>query len=152
MPDEIDRILDRALAGYSEVEAPVGLERRVLNRIRGERRRRGWRWVWIAATAAAAGLVVIGVVREERPVAKKEQASLTLARQATKGDDLPHRKIVRRRRVRAPRPLPLTAEERALVALVEQHPEAVGGMAKSGDDVEIPEIEIQPLESEDEEP
>src|SRR5436305_2365987 len=51
MQDDLDRLIDCGLAGYSSAEPLVGLEQRVLRRVRSVRRRRRWGLVLIPAAA-----------------------------------------------------------------------------------------------------
>src|SRR5436305_7129563 len=51
MQDDLDRLIDCGLAGYSSAEPLVGLEQRVLRRVRAVRRRRWWGLVLIPAAA-----------------------------------------------------------------------------------------------------
>jgi len=60
--DELDRIIDGALAAYSTAEPPAGLEERVLSRIRAAetlRRRAIARALTLAAVAAAVLVVIV---------------------------------------------------------------------------------------------
>jgi hypothetical protein len=69
--DEIDRVLDAALAKYASAEPRQGLDERVLANLRAEQARlpdRAW-WRW-SVMAALAGLVVVAVTltwRTARP-------------------------------------------------------------------------------------
>ncbi len=56
MADEIDDLLDRALGSYSAGEPLDGLERRVLARVRGNKRREV-HWNWMAVVACLVVLV-----------------------------------------------------------------------------------------------
>ena len=79
--DELDQMLDDALAEYREAEPLAGLEDRVLMRVKSqaERARRPW-WQWNAIAAAAAVLAIAawigfgGRARHEAPapVAQKQ--------------------------------------------------------------------------------
>jgi hypothetical protein len=79
--DELDQVLEDALAEYREAEPLAGLEDRVLQRVKSqaERARRPW-WQWNAIAAAAAVLAIAawigfgGRARHEAPapVAQKQ--------------------------------------------------------------------------------
>jgi hypothetical protein len=58
MQDDLDRLIDGALSGYSNVEPLAGLEDRVLNRVRVEASRRRRR-IWILGVLAAPALVAL---------------------------------------------------------------------------------------------
>jgi hypothetical protein len=68
--DELDRVLDAALAKYAAAEPRAGLEERVLANLRAERApvpdRAWWRWSVIAALAAVF-LVALALRRSGRP-------------------------------------------------------------------------------------
>jgi len=162
--DELDRRIDNALAGYSGAEPLAGLEERVLRRVRVASRRRVLGWA--AAIAVAASVVVtvsvvraphhsdpptyrVGIPAVVRPVPVVDKARVVTVRRAR----------TRARRARPlpkleqfPTPVPLTAEERALVAFVEHHPaEAQQVFAalqkRSNEPIEIQPIQIPPLRS-----
>lgn len=51
--DELDKILDSALASYSQEEPRPGLDRRILNRIRAEGETRRFPWLpWTVANSS----------------------------------------------------------------------------------------------------
>jgi len=72
-PDELDSLMERALASYTPQEARPGLEPRILASVAAASRvrRRGWNWkpLWALATAAAlVAVIAIPVVfRLPRP-------------------------------------------------------------------------------------
>lgn len=57
--DELDRLLDAALAGYGSAEPRIGFESRVLARVRMEKPRLVIRWATVAAALAALMMVVL---------------------------------------------------------------------------------------------
>ena len=62
--DELDRILDAALAKYTAVEPRTGLEERVLATLRAEQARvpdRAW-WRWSVLAAVAAMVIVVAIL------------------------------------------------------------------------------------------
>src|SRR5262245_10297085 len=67
---KLDAWLDEALARYSAAEPHAGLEKRVLERLQTEKRglSRHWWKVWAPALAAAAALIVVTVVVQNRDV------------------------------------------------------------------------------------
>jgi hypothetical protein len=69
-PDELDKLLDEALANYSSEEPRPGLEQRVLHRVRaaGTPHRFGWRR-WAIAIPALASLVLLAVTHLGKPLA-----------------------------------------------------------------------------------
>jgi hypothetical protein len=165
--DDLDRMIDSALAGYSSAQPLAGLEERVLNRVRLSARRRVI--AWAVAGAVVASLVVAAIfVRmprvpataihdtaavetpaPPRPVLQESQVApkRRWGRAATKGAE-PPRPLPKLEAF--PVPTPLTAEERALLALVEHHPdEAMRLVAKrreSNKPIEIDPIQIAPIQ------
>lgn len=158
--DNLDRLIDGALAGYSNAEPLAGLEGRVLNRVRVKLAMRRRVFAWAVAFAAVASVVVVGIViRTERHVAVPKPAEIVQAKPAlpTAVTRLPRvmPKRVSVKRSGRPKPLPkleqfpspapLTAEERALVALAQQDPEELGKFAEMERQSEAP-LEIQPIQ------
>ncbi len=155
--DELDRLIDGALAGYSDAEALAGLEERVLNRVRAARaRRRRW-FAWAAVAAVAASVVVVGiVVRVERRLSVPKPAEVVKVAPAPASSAVMRpvervRHVARRRQPgvlpkleQFPTPTPLTAEERALLALARQDPEELGKFAEMERQSDAP-IEVQPI-------
>jgi hypothetical protein len=167
--DDLDRMIDSALAGYSSAQPLAGLEERVLNRVRLSARRRVIAWA-VAGAVVASVMVAAIFVRMPRAPAP---ASHDVARLQTPGPSLPvpvkeeprvapkHRRgRIATMRAEPPRPLPkleqfpspmpITAEERALLAFVKHHPaEAKQFVAErqNGDKpIEIEPIEMAPLQ------
>jgi hypothetical protein len=164
--DELDRRIDNALAGYAGAEPLAGIEERVVRRVRVASRRRAFGWA--AAIAVAAGLVAaVIVVRAPQHAMPK---SNVIARVETVSPPRPvpvaeKPRVVPVHRVKSrvlrpgplpkqeqfPAPTPLTAEERALLALVEHHPaeaqHVFAELQKSGEPIEIQPIQIPPLQS-----
>ncbi len=161
--DELDRRIDSALAGYSDAEPLAGLEERVLRRVRLATRRRMLGWA--AAFAVAAALVVtaivvraphhsdpptyrVGIPAVMRPAPVVEKPRVVAVRRSKP-------RAVRARRLpkleQFPAPTPLTGEERALRAFVEQHPaearQVFAELQKSNEPIEIQPIQISPLQS-----
>jgi hypothetical protein len=79
-PDELDRLLDEALASYSSEEPRPGLERRVLKRVRAERapRRFGW-WRWAVAVPVLASLLALAVTHRVKSPETTAQRNLASA-------------------------------------------------------------------------
>jgi hypothetical protein len=163
MRDELDRLIDDAVASYSDVEPRLGLEARVLNRMHVLRARRRI-FAWGMGLAVAASVVVVGIVirTEQRPTSKPaEVARVTRAEEPTP-TTRPVAKVRPAKRARRPQflpkleqfpaPTPLTAEERALIAFAQLHPrdaEMFAELQKQADEpVEIERIRIAPLQSE----
>ena len=166
MKDELDRILDDALASYSAQEPRLGLERRVMTRIRseGETTRHPWlRPALAAAVIACAAMAVVmwrtesvrrpgPVAPVERTIAKKTEPPSPVASQEAAqhaghrragrpehGKRLPHRG-------RFPTPAPLPPAEVAFATFVRQAPEAARQLAAGDKPLEIQAINIRPLE------
>ena len=157
---ELDRIIDGALSGYSEAEPLAGLEQRVVNRIRiAETRRTRFRF-WQFGVAGAVALLVVVVValwtdRSPAPrptvaeVVRPPKPPVSTGSSPAPATRLPTRRT-RRARVLPKEPqfptiAPLTAEERALIALAQYPPSEVGSRFADGP-IEIQAIEIKPLQ------
>src|ERR1017187_9325760 len=135
-PDALDRALDKpldnALAQYSSEEPLAGLEQRVLNRVRAEGAppRSGFgRRVAATGVAVVAG-VVVAAVWWGRPVPPPPCPG------------------------QARRPVPLSSEERALLALVARAPDQAREalldlQRRSTEPIQVEEIRIEPLRSDD---
>lgn len=158
MADELDKLIDAALAGYSTAEPLEGLEGRIVRRVRAAEADRKRRPAWgVAIPAMAAAMLLVWALRPPKPavpaaeVVKQPPARVEIA---------PAPKIVavaprvRQRTVRArkelpkrnvfPASAPLTTEERLLVQLARSHPEALAGQVSG--EIEIKPIEIAPLQ------
>jgi len=163
--DKLDRLIDGALADYSDAEPLAGLEARVVSRVRvaGAGRRR--MFAWGLGFAVAASVVVVGIlIWNGQRVALKPTVASGVAHVepppavSIKGA-IRVRPAARSRHSRAlpkldqfPAPTPLTPEERALITLVQRHPrdaEIFAELQKQADKpVEIERIRIAPLQSE----
>ena len=148
----LDTLLDDALASYSRHEPRAGLEARVMARVHAEGRpaRRGWMLFALAAVALAGIAITIATrPREHRP----QSAVIASAPPAPQVQPQPlppraqHLRKPRRepRRESFPSPVPLTPEERALVAFLQQSPEAVRQLARPAGPITIEAIDIRPL-------
>jgi hypothetical protein len=154
--DDLDRLLDTALAGYSCEEPRPGLEQRVLAHIQAvdTPRRFGWRWA-VLIPAFASVLLIATVYRrgphqaipggkivavqapavEVRPAARPVASPPITARRTV---TFPKRSVF-------PLPSPLSPEERALVDLAARFPDQAREVLadKRGiEPIEIPEIQI----------
>jgi hypothetical protein len=169
-PDELDKLLDEALASYSSEEPRPGLEHRVLSRVRAEvtPRHFGW-WLWAVAIPVLASLLVLAISQRLKPQPPTAQPNLASASPPVTTVVLPagSRHVAPRRARRAvnrpavtrsplpkrgvfPLPTPLSAEERALVDLVTRFPDQAREVSIEADQrsmqpIEILRIEIPPL-------
>jgi len=154
--DELDRLIDCALATYSEAEPLAGLDQRVLERVRmadAARNPRLW-WTWAAIFVSAAVLVMITVNRPHfvgqvgnlRRVDNPPQPSTYLppptpvTNRRAEYHPAPHRRTVPKPS-QFPTPVPLTPEERALLTLARLEVQAPTNPRP----IEIEPIEIAPL-------
>jgi hypothetical protein len=174
-PDELDKLLDEALASYSSQEPRPGLEQRVLRRVRaaGTPRRFGW-WRWAIAVPVFASLLPLAVTHLVKPPAiahrVKPQAAtvernLSSAEAPTTTDVAPteprpaaprpaHRVVNRPVVARSPLPklgvfplpVPLPPEERALVDLVTRFPNQAREVLIEADQRSRQPIEIRRIE------
>jgi hypothetical protein len=167
--DELDRVIDGALASYTGAEPLAGLEERVLNRVRVAQPVRRRVFAWAFGLAFAVLLVVVGIVirTERRTVPRSEVAQVANVAPppAIKEPPVVLKRVARiaHRRVakvsalpkldQFPAPSPLTTEERALIALVERDPKQAqmfADLQKQADEpIEIQGIQIAPLENDE---
>ncbi len=123
MRDRVDELLDEALAGYV-AEPRAGLERRVLHRVRSARKR-FWLWIPVFAVAMLACLyvvtrrdrvpvVVVPIPIRHEVIAEAPVAAKHVVRPLRAG--LPKKDVF-------PSQTGLTEGERALLMLMQRHPE-----------------------------
>ena len=157
--DELDRMIDGALASYSDAEPLAGIEQRLVNRVHAVRNRR--RWLAWGVGAAVTASVVVGMswsghktIREKTPVAvARVRRQASPPKTAVISAPRARVRVKRAARPRAlpkleqfPTPTPLTAEERALVAFVRgNEEEARQVLAANEDRIQIEGIQIQRL-------
>jgi len=169
--EELDKLLDDALASYSCQEPRAGLPGRVMARVQSEGERSPARWfVWAFAAAALACVVVALMMwRRESPaplvatsVPPHQEKSVTpplVTPPVGAGSVQAVRQpAVRRYRVHSPAPQPLpkreslpspdppSVEERTLLAFAQLAPEAVKWLQQPEKPLEIEAITIRPLE------
>jgi hypothetical protein len=159
MQDDLDSLIDRALAGYSAVEPLTGIEGRVIERARIERAARRRKRVWWMAALAAPGLAaMVFVVPMQRPApppapVARIAAPVVVRSPAPKATEAKQRvrprPVVRQlpKRDQFPTYTPLTREERMLLSLAASNPEA--WPAPLAGEIEIKPIEIAPLQVDD---
>lgn len=162
--DELDKILDGALASYTQEEPRPGLDGRILNRIRTESHTRRFTWLrWAVAVPAFACLVILAVtILTKRnsvqrplpaPIMAKTAAASPIARAAVQTIVTRRRpkQLRLRKRQQFPTPTPLTDEERALLAFVAHSPKQAqevfaDAKSRSAEPIHIKEISIEPLQ------
>jgi hypothetical protein len=165
--DELDQILDSALASYCAQQPRPGIEQRVIARLLQPAMRRHW-LRWVVPVPALAGLLLITywikpsaspastpqyVVRKE-PVKRDLQPSpATTVAQAAPGRKV---RVMRPSVVKAavfPTPSPLTEEERVLVQLAASAPELLHSVQIDrqhwNQPLTVEPINIPPLDSPD---
>jgi hypothetical protein len=166
--DDIDRMIDRAVSLYGQATPLVGLEQRILNRIRfADSGRRGARWLRIAL-ALATVLLLVAIGLRTRP-SSGPTAPKTMARTIENAPLRAHvgngaarvdaaatvRERLSVQRIHRARPLPkermfprlppLSQEERNLLAYARMQPVEIQG-ARTIQPIEIEPIKIQPLQ------
>ncbi len=141
--DELDGILDDALASYTLREPRAGLSARILARVRAEDTAPRWSWLRFAAAGLAlAGLVVAIEMRQsETPLPIRVQKADPVAIVPVVRTVKPHRAVQR-----SPRRESLTREQRALLAFAQQAPSAALELAQPDKPLEIEAINMQPLQ------
>jgi hypothetical protein len=150
----LDQLLDNALRQYGAAEPRLGLEGRVLARLRAEQSRPAlnWhpRWLLVAVAAVAALAFMVALVSRKRyepaglaPIAKARQLPApspvkpqqvpgptassqrqAKARNPTKPFSLP-------KRDQFPSPAPLSEQEQMLARYVSQYPREAGATARA---------------------
>jgi len=147
-----DELIDRALADYTSPVPPLGLEARVLRRIRAGGAAERWSlWPWMVVAAACCLLagVAVWILRAPAPAPPRIVVSKMVPQPHGETSKLPIRTIQRRQK-RLPARAPLTREERALVAFVKSAPEQALRSFGPMQPIEIAplsidKIEVQPL-------
>jgi hypothetical protein len=171
---ELDQLIDAALSSYSATEAQPGIEQRILTHALAEyprRKRAIWAWA-VAVPAAACLLAFLFVAGRHISHPNTLQATATTAppaiaatpRETPAMDSFPSpRKQTIPRKVSTqpstarealpkeevfPSPSPLTAEERAAIALVREPPQMPRQIDAAGVEISpihIAEMQIRPI-------
>ena len=173
--EHLDKILDEALSEYREAEPLTGLEDRVLQRLVSQPQKQISPWLrWSIATVAAAALsLAIWLAVQGRPgrndaterqaagqstqvpiAPRVASAAATLATPRHSGTPAgsQHARLTASAVIGAlppqfPVPVPLTGDELAFMAALEQNSEALRASSTSNEPIAIAEIEIKPLSS-----
>jgi len=155
--DELDRVIDGALAGYSVAEPLAGLEERVLNRVRVAARSKQLTWAFAFLAVTAVVVAVIAVRTPRQPASKGNDITRVItpapvpAVEKARAVPKQHRQRLLPKQEQFPSPTPMTSEERALLAFVSQHPaeaqQVFAELQKSNEPVEIQPIQIPPLQT-----
>jgi hypothetical protein len=165
--DELDELIDRALARYVEAEPVAGLGDRVLQRVRAADRHIGGRWAWWAVPSAAllGAVALIHIwngrvpVKTEAVQADKGASAVILPVSVPPRWSFDARWHSRARRAshlpkleNFPARTPMTEEERALVRLVSQSPNQAVRLFSQDErnpmePIKIEPIQIEPLET-----
>ena len=155
--DDLDRVLDVALAKYASVEPRAGLEKRIVANLRAADRRPGRRSWWIWGFAAVAAIVLVAATLTWRswtahpPIANHppnpQQVPISPKFASREGSNVASRKPATRATVRRayrhdvvatnpkldvfPSPLPLSEQEKILAAYIENFPEHAALVAEA---------------------
>jgi hypothetical protein len=151
---DVDALLDRALARYSQEPRP-GLEQRILNGIRLNReKKRRLILAWAFALPMLAGGLLLSFLRNPRTL-HHEAAQAAIHKVRSSAPLSARLPVVARNRKPLPTqaifpaPVPLTDGERALLALAAQYPAAAElaiNLGKNNSEpIEIAPLDIQPL-------
>jgi hypothetical protein len=152
--ERLDLILNAAIRDYSNPEPRAGLEQRILRHVQTTPYRHSpWRFAWALVVAAIVVVVLIAIParRVSPPVlallpppvpqaAANSPSSASSPPPRTSGHPSS-------RRSKDPDPLPLTAEERALLRLIQEQPEQA--LAVLSQPAELEALTIEPLEIEE---
>ena len=141
--DELDAVLDDALASYTLREPREGFSVRAMARVRAEGPAQRWSWRSLATAALALTILAATVVMWRNEAEAPVQVHI-----AKRVPVVPAIRKVERPCVvkRVPRRDSLTPEQRALLAFAQQAPEAARQMAQPDIPLEIEEINIRPLQ------
>jgi hypothetical protein len=149
--DELDLILDEALASYSLREPRLGLAGRVMARVTLSNTASPVRWWWVLLPVAAALACLAITLRPPQhhetplPARASTPPPVVIVKTAPTRPSRP--KSVRLpKRERFPSPAPLTPAEQALVAVARQSPEAAAHLAQPDAPLVIEAIDIRPLQ------
>lgn len=136
------RELDDALRTYSAQPPPAGMQERILGRARSPKRP-----FWIVPLAAG---LLLGIAfwpssepQVQRAIALPQPPAVEPIRSQPAAP--PVRRATRKRPAQFPAPAPLTAEERALLVLVQRSPEAAPSLSAAVVPIRIDELQIEPL-------
>ncbi len=153
MEDKFDRFIDEALADYTRVPVPSGLEARVVRNVQRSRTRRK-SFVGVGALSALAASVLLVVAPEEPERIKTQPRSSSLivpvpvyvapldlrAGRLHRGA----RHLMVKQNV-FPGPSALTSEERALIALVKRDPSEASRLFKEMSNPADEPLRIEPI-------
>jgi hypothetical protein len=132
--NELDRVLDEALASYTACEPRAGLAGRVLARLESERRPR--RWTWLLGVPAFAGMAVLLMMpRPQEPEPLRAMLPVPV---------IPQEAYERSRSEPAPpriRPVP----QKPLITLARIDPEVAQWLTRPLTPLEIGPVEIRQL-------
>lgn len=158
--DEIDEIVEAALAAYSRIEPPPERIAAWLEAASSRRRhpRPSWpAWIAVAAAAAAALLILAPRLAERAPVAEPTVTTAAARVASVPSPAPPIRRKQERPAVSAappgaarawapfPLPRPMTAEEAYALALLQSQPTADSAPPDLSQEIKIPEISIPPI-------
>jgi hypothetical protein len=163
-PDELDRILDSALASYSERQPWPGIEQRVIARLPRAKQRNVWlRWMIPVPVLAGVLTMVVYWVKPETSRVNVPQriveSTAPVKHYVQPQPTTVAKKLARVRKsptvrpVVFPLPSPVTAEERALIQLAAANPEVLENAQvswqQSNQPLIVEPIDIPPLEKSD---
>jgi hypothetical protein len=143
MIDELDKILETALASYTAREPRVGFSARTLARVRAEAPEHRWNWLSYATAVLALTSLAATVVmwRNEAPApVRAATAERVPVAPAVLMTESPRTVQGSSRRDR------LTAEQRALLTFAQEAPEVARQLAQPDKPLEIEEVNIQPIQ------
>jgi hypothetical protein len=133
--DELDRLIDGALATYAECEPRPGLAARVLARVSSARRSSRWILTW--AVPLLAGIAIVAVPRT-KPVEPLRVAAFV--------PDVPREAYIVPVRRAAPAIGKNLPKQRPLLALARFDSETAAWLSRSSAPIGVQEIEIRPLQ------
>jgi hypothetical protein len=133
--DQLDRLLDGALATYAQCEPRPGLTARVLVRVSSEGRSNRWIWAWAIPLLAGIAIVAVPKTQPVEPI----RAAVTVP-------EVPREAYIVPVGHAAPAIRKNVPKQRPLLALARFDSETAAWLSRSGTPIEVQGIEIRPLQ------
>jgi len=152
-PDKLDLIVDAALRDYSNAEPRAGFEQRIFRHVQAApaARRSYWQFGWAMAAIVLALVILRLDLPKKQPV---QEITRVIKQPVPTPPPLPVRTVAKPVKRRSsppktdkfPEPVPLTAEERALLRFVQDRPDLARETLSLS--AQIEDLTIEPLQIE----